>query len=94
MFATAYADGAAWNDSFWRHEKFNRLLVIARAELDTSKRRQQYFDMQEIVGDEGGVVIPMFANYIFVMSKKVQHDVMAANSDLDGQKGIERWWFA
>ncbi len=94
MFSTAYADGAAWNDSFWKHEKFNRLLVAARAELDTSKRRQQYFDMQEIVGDEGGVVIPMFANYIFVMSKKVQHDVMAANSDLDGQKGIERWWFA
>jgi peptide/nickel transport system substrate-binding protein len=95
MFSTAYADGAAWNDSFWKHEKFNQILVVARAELDASKRRQQYFEMQQIVSDEGGVIIPMFANYIFAMSKKVQHDeAMAANMDLDGEKGMERWWFA
>ena len=94
MFSTAYADGAPWNDSFWKHEKFNQILVAARAELDATKRRQQYFDMQKFVSDEGGVVIPMFANYVFAMSKKVQHDAMATNSDLDGQKGIERWWFA
>ena len=95
MFSTAYADGAAWNDSFWKHEKFNKILVVARAELDATKRRQQYFEMQKIVSDEGGVIIPMFANYVFAMSKKVQHDeAMAANMDLDGEKGMERWWFA
>ncbi len=95
MYSTAYADGAAWNDSFWKHEKFNQILVAARAELDASKRRQQYFEMQQIVSDEGGVIIPMFANYIFALSKKVQHDeAMAANMDLDGEKGMERWWFA
>ena len=88
------AVGAPWNDSFWKHEKFNQLLVAARAELDATRRRQQYFEMQKIVSDEGGVVIPIFANYVFVMSKKLQHDAMAANMDLDGQKGIERWWFA
>jgi len=93
MFSIAYADGAAWNDSFWKHEKFNQLLVAARAELDAAKRRQVYFEMQKIVSDEGGVVIPMFANYVFAMSEKVQHDVMAANMDLDGEKGMERWWF-
>jgi peptide/nickel transport system substrate-binding protein len=34
MFSTAYAEGASWNDSFWQHERFNRLLKEAPAELD------------------------------------------------------------
>jgi peptide/nickel transport system substrate-binding protein len=36
----------------------------------------------------------MFANYVFAMSTKVMHEAMAANMDLDGNKGMERWWFA
>ena len=94
MFTTAYAAGADWNDSFWEHERFNELLVEARAELDDTKRREMYGEMQLIVRDEGGVVVPMFNNYIFAMSTKVQHAQMAGNGDLDGGKFMERWWFA
>ena len=94
MFSTAYAEDSKWNDTFWKHERFNRLLREARAELNEAKRREMYVEMQEIVRDEGGVVIPMFANYVFAMSKKVEHGPMAANWDLDGNKGMERWWFA
>ncbi len=54
-----------------------------------------YVEMQKIVRDEGGVVVAMFANYVFAMAKKVQHDDnMGADKDLDGTKGMERWWFA
>ena len=95
MFSTAYSDGAAWNDTFWKHERFNKLLLEARAELDSAKRREMYGEMQKIVSDDGGVVVPMFNNYVFAMSTKVEHeDSMAANMDLDGNKGMERWWFA
>ena len=38
MFATAYADDAAWNDAFWKHPKFNELLKAARSETDDKKR--------------------------------------------------------
>ncbi len=94
MFSTAYSDGAPWNDSFWVHDRFNQLLVSARAELDQTKRREMYVEMQRIVSDEGGVIIPMFANYVFATSDKIEHDeAMAANLDLDGNKGMERWWF-
>ena len=34
MFTTGYAPGAAWNDTHWDHEAFNKLLIQARAELD------------------------------------------------------------
>ena len=94
MFSTAYSDGAPWNDSFWVHDRFNQLLVAARAELDHTKRREMYVEMQRIVSDEGGVIIPMFANYVIAMADGLQHDGMAANLELDGNKGMERWWFA
>ncbi len=95
MFATAYASGAAWNDTFWEHERFNKLLVEARSELDEAKRRAMYEEMQGIVSNEGGVVIPMFASYVMAHSNKLAHpDQVAANWTLDGFRAIERWWFA
>ncbi len=93
MFSTAYEAGATWNDSFWVHDRFNELLQEARAELDEGKRREMYFEMQQIVRDEGGVVVPLFNNYVFAMNQKVQHGPMASNWANDGQKGMERWWF-
>ena len=94
MFSTAYMGGADWNDTFWKHDRFDSLLVQARAETDQNKRRSMYFEMQQIVSDEGGVVVPMFANYVIAMSDKVKHGTLAGNWDMDGQRFMERWWFA
>jgi len=95
MFSTAYQCGVAWNDSFWCNERFDELLVAARAELDEAKRREMYYEMQAIVNQDGGVIIPMFASYVFATSKKVgTPEVMASNWDLDGERWAERWWFA
>ena len=93
MFSTAYAAGAAWNDSFWNHERFNKLLLLARAELDQALRREMYVEMQTIVSNEGGVVVPLFNNYVFATSDKIGHGELAGNWDLDGSKLTERWWF-
>jgi peptide/nickel transport system substrate-binding protein len=90
MFSTAYASGASWNDTFWEHERFNQLLIEARAVLDEAKRREMYVEMQRIVSDEGGVVVAMFNNYVFATSTKVAHNEMAGNWDLDGLKALER----
>ena len=93
MFATAYEAGVPWNDAYWDNARFNELLRSARAELDQEKRREMYYEMQEIVRDQGGAVIPMFASYLFATSPKVGHDEFAANWDQDGEKWAERWWF-
>jgi peptide/nickel transport system substrate-binding protein len=93
MFSTSYASGAAWNDTFWEHERFNQLLVEARAELDQDLRREMYHEMQSIVRDEGSNVIPMFAAYVFAVSDKIGHGEFANNWDMDGHKCVERWWF-
>ncbi|MFT5731210.1 MAG: peptide/nickel transport system substrate-binding protein [Desulforhopalus sp.] len=93
MFSTAYAAGAAWNDTAWQHKRFNELLVGARAELDEPKRRSMYNEMQRIVHDEGGVVVPMFAADLSAASDKIGHGPIAANWELDGFRAAERYWF-
>lgn len=95
MFATAYKCGAAWNDTFWCNDRFDELMLKARSELDEAKRREMYFEMQAICSDDGGVIVPMFANYVFGNSDKVAHsDTLGANWDVDGMRFIERWWMA
>ena len=95
MFSTAYEAGVPWNDAAWEHEKFNKQLKVARAELDESKRRAMYAEMQQIVRDEGGTIIPMFASYVFATSEKLSlSDQIASNWDLDGERWMERWSFA
>jgi peptide/nickel transport system substrate-binding protein len=54
-----------------------------------------YYECQQIVSDDGGALIPMFANYIHAVSKKVGHDEqVAGNWEFDGNKNTERWWFS
>jgi len=94
MFSTAYAEDASWNDTFWKNKRFNELLIAARAELDEKKRRDMYVEMQQIVRDDGGVVIPMFASDLSAATDKIKHGPLAVNWELDGFRCAERWWFA
>jgi len=93
MFSTAYASGAAWNDAHWDHERFNKLLIEARGMLDEVKRREIYVDMQRIVRDEAGTVIPVFASDLMANSDKLKHGKVASNVQMDGLRVAERWWF-
>ncbi len=95
MFSMAYAEGAEWNESDWSNGRFNDLLKAARSELDEAKRRDMYVEMQTICHNDCGAVVPVFNNYIHAISKKVAHeDSMATNWANDGQRYMERWWFA
>jgi peptide/nickel transport system substrate-binding protein len=95
IFSQIYAADASWNDTFWKHPRFNELLVQARAELDTAKRRELYVEMQRIVHNEGGVCLPLFQADTMAHGDKVfVPEVIGNNWDLDGLKHAERWWFA
>jgi peptide/nickel transport system substrate-binding protein len=55
-----FKSDAQWNESRWKSEKFDQLLVAARAETDLAKRKQMYADMQTMIHNEAGIGIPMF----------------------------------
>ena len=95
IFSIAYSRGAEWSETRFDHDRFNELLVSARAELDKRKRAEMYAEMQEIVRDEGGTIVPFFRNFLFARRKNVQHaEAIAGNWQMDGYKAAERWWFA
>ena len=93
MLTTAYAADSPWNDAHWKNKRFNTLLVEARTELDADRRRAMYWELQEIVRDDGGTIIPVYAQYVFANHSNVAHGPLAANRDVDGWKSMERWWF-
>ena len=93
MFTQGYSADSNWNESFWKNDRFNELLVSARAELDDNKRRDMYREMQMLVRDDGGSVIHLFANHISAYSKNVGvPDQVGGNWEFDGYRLIERWW--
>ncbi|MBO6837488.1 MAG: ABC transporter substrate-binding protein [Alphaproteobacteria bacterium] len=95
MFSEVYQSGVPWNESDWSNERFDALLLQARAETDVSTRRTLYFEMQDIVRRDGGSVIPLYANYVFARRDSVATPAeIGSNWTLDGSRCIERWWFA
>jgi len=94
MFSQGYAATSSWNETFWQNDRFNMLLKAARAELDQNKRRDMYWEMQALVRDDGGAVVPLFANHVMAYNtaKVGRPDKVAGNWNLDGYKLIERWW--
>jgi peptide/nickel transport system substrate-binding protein len=99
MYSSAYVDDTEWNDTDWRTTddavKFNGIVKEARAELDVDKRRAMYAETQQLISDDGGAVVPMFANHIHANNKKIaHHEDVAGNWSSDGGKYAERWWFA
>jgi peptide/nickel transport system substrate-binding protein len=95
IFSTAYSEDASWNDAHWKHPRFNQLLKLARAELDDAKRRRMYVEMQKIVRDEGGTIVPMFADNVMVANTRLRfEEPMAGHYEMDGWRCSEKWWFA
>lgn len=92
MFSVAYASGAPWNDTNWENERFNELLVAARAELDTEKRAKMYAEMQEICRNDSGTIVPMYNQMVEASSAKLGHGPISGHMALDGMRNGERWW--
>lgn len=98
MYSSAYVAESEWNDTAWTAgaavDNFNKLVKAARSELDTAKRTEMYTECRRLIHDDGGALIPMFANYVEAVSNKIGHpDQVAGNWQLDGNKSAERWWF-
>jgi len=71
MYSTGYISSADWNDTRFKNEAFDKLVVAARAELDEAKRRAMYRDLSEMMRDEGGVISPMFNDFIDGVSENI-----------------------
>ena len=88
-----YASDAGWNDTNWKNAGFDKLLLEARAETDTSKRRSMYVEMQQIVHNDGGLCLPLFQSELMGYRTSVGvPDVVGNDWELDGHRCSLRWW--
>ena len=71
MFTTAYLSTADWNDTRFNNEQFDQMLLAARGELDQGKRTQMYADMSTILRDEGGLICPMFNDFVDATTDRI-----------------------
>ncbi|MDX7950276.1 ABC transporter substrate-binding protein [Lichenihabitans sp. Uapishka_5] len=94
MLTIAYKSDAAWNETFWKRPAFDRILLAARTEADVGKRKAMYFDLQKMISDDGGAVIPMFIDYLEAGGPKVRGMGPHPLFDLMGQRIGEKVWLA
>ena len=71
MLSIQFAPGAKWNDTFWNNDRFGKLLKSSLAETDPSKRHDMYCEMQTLVHNGSGMVIPYHVNVLDGISNKV-----------------------
>lgn len=94
MLTLAYKEDADWNEARWKNDRFNELLLQAKAELDDGLRAEMYHEMAVIARDDGGTILPFFANFVYARSNKVaRNEAVASSWELDGGRAYHRWWF-
>lgn len=60
LFSLFFKSDAPWNESGWKNETFDRILIEARGERDEARRKQLYGYLQYLVHSKCGVSIPVF----------------------------------
>ncbi|MEA2782439.1 MAG: peptide/nickel transport system substrate-binding protein [Rhodospirillaceae bacterium] len=92
MLSIAYKSTAPWNESAWKRPAFDKLLAAARAELDEAKRKSMYRELQMMVHEDGGTIIPMFNNTLDAGSTKVKGYVSDPMLQISGYRAPEKVW--
>ena len=95
VFTAFYARDAHYNDTHWDNERFNQLLLQGRSELDDAKRRVIYQEMQQLLRDDGGLIVPLFTNHIVATSDGISTgEHVSGNWEMDNWRAVERWSLA
>ncbi|MBO1539971.1 ABC transporter substrate-binding protein [Pseudomonas sp. OA65] len=72
LFSQFFQSSAPWNESGWKNEQFDQLLIQARGETDEAKRGKMYGDMQVLVHEHCGIGVPVFISNIDGADQRVK----------------------
>ncbi len=93
MWSVGYLSTADWNDTHFKNAEFDALLLEARAELDPEKRVEIYGKMARLVRDEGGLINPMFNQYIDGMATNIGGWATNPEGDMmNGLMAVKTWF--
>ncbi|PWV98872.1 peptide/nickel transport system substrate-binding protein [Hoeflea marina] len=92
MYSTAYLSTADWNDTRFLRPDFDKILLEARSELDETKRKEMYRTMAMMVRDEGGLILPMFNDFVNASTTAVKGYVHDIGNDMSNGYVATRVW--
>jgi len=72
LFSTFFKSDSPWNECGWKNAQFDTLLLAARSERDAVRRKQMYWEMQQLVHDECGIGIPVFINILDACDRRLR----------------------
>jgi peptide/nickel transport system substrate-binding protein len=72
LFSLLYASEAPWNESQYKSEKFDKMMIEARGLLDQTKRKQIYNEMQVMVSEDAGTIIPAYISGVDAITSKLK----------------------
>ena len=67
----AYRSTAPWNETHMKSAEFDAALDKARQELDFDQRKKLYGDVQELLWEKGGTLIPFHQSAVRVISSNI-----------------------
>jgi peptide/nickel transport system substrate-binding protein len=92
MLAVAYGAGAPWNETHMKNDKFEKLLADAKGELDETKRKAYIWEMQALLNEDGGAIIPVFKDWVDAHHDKVGGHTPHGGFDMDNGLILEKAW--
>jgi peptide/nickel transport system substrate-binding protein len=87
QMAIQFGPGGNWNDTFWNNDRMGELLSLSLAATDPVKRHALYCEMQTLIHEGSGMVIPAFSN----INDGIANNVMGMPKVPLGQCGAMEW---
>ncbi len=92
MLDIAYHPDAPWSDTWWKDERMGKLLAQAKSETDPANRHALQCQMQAIVRDGSGVIIPAHRNIVDGRASNVMGMPRLALGNLGASEWPEFAW--
>ena len=94
QIAIQFAPNGPWNDTYWNNDRMGELLKLSLAELDPAKRHAMYCEMQTLIHEGSGMVIPAFVNVNDGVAKNVMGVPRVPIGPIGGCEWPEFTWLA
>jgi peptide/nickel transport system substrate-binding protein len=72
MMSLMYKSDAPWNETQWKSEAFDKLLLQSRGVTDAGLREELYCEMQTMIHNEAGTILPIHRNYVDAIDSRVK----------------------
>ncbi len=92
MMTLAFKGDAAWNETRWKNDKFDDLLVSSRGITDPAERKQAYCDLQTMIHEENGMSVPIHRNYVDAAASHVQGRTSVPLNNFGGAEAPVTLW--